>query len=325
LIKISVIIVNYRGWKPLLRCLESLDCLKDADFSSEVIVVDNLSNDGKLQEFSKRFPSCRFIENKGNFGFSNGNNLGAKNSRGEYLMFLNPDTVVNLPAIIKMLKEAEQNPDYHILSCQQHDEAENDKNPFGAFPSFKTITGINRAIYRLLRSRRVDYNCEGQSIIFPDWVSGSLIFINRKFFEQTGGWSDDFWLYSEDVDLCKRVNDLGGKIAFLCDTRIMHKHGGVTRQSIKLKSYTKAQVLISKHIYISKHYRGIKQAFLQAYLILTNLIELLIPAFLGLLLFFVPVVRVYFLIFFYLLNYYTRSVFRRSWLPGRQNLDFPVK
>jgi GT2 family glycosyltransferase len=288
-------------------------------------VVDNHSNDGKLEEFSNQFPSFRFIRNKGNFGFSNGNNLGAKNSRGEYLMFLNPDTVVNLPAILKMLKEAEQNPDYHIISCQQHDEAGNDKNPFGTFPSFKTITGINRAIYRWLRPKQAALKCNGKSVIFPDWVSGSLIVINRKIFDMNGGWSDDFWLYSEDVDLCKRVSDLGGKVAFLCDTRIMHQHGGITRQNIKLKSYTKAQVLISKHIYVSKHYRRIKQDFLQTYLILINLFELLIPAFLGLFLFFIPMVRIYFLIFFYLLNYYTRSVFRKSWLPGPQNLNFPVK
>jgi len=326
LVKLSVIIVNYRGWGPLSRCLEALNCLKDADFSSEVIIVDNFSNDGKLKEFSEQRSSFRFIENTGNYGFSSGNNLGARSSNGEYMLFLNPDTVINLPALSELIKKAEGHPEYHILSCQQEDENGKDKNPFGSFPSFRTLTGFNRAIFSLFGTRnKENYQCDGRGVIFPDWVSGSLIFMKKKIFEQTGGWCEDFWLYSEDVDLCKRVSEQGGKVAFLCDIRIMHQHGGVTRQNNKLKSYTKAQVLISSHIYISKHYEGLKKVLLQIYLIITNLLELLLPAVLGLILFLIPAVHVYFNLFEHLLKYYIKSIFRRTWLPGPHTIDFPLK
>lgn len=325
MITLSVIIVNYRGWEPLSRCLGSLNCLVDADFSSEVIVVDNHSNDGKLKEFSSRFPSIRFIENKGNLGFSSGNNLGVEKSQGKYLMFLNPDTVVNLDALTEMIRESEQNSEYHILSCQQQDEAGKDENPYGDFPSFKTLTGINRVIYRLFSPEKSIDKCEGRSVIFPDWVSGSLILIRRKIFKQAGGWSEDFWLYFEDVDLCKRMTDLGGKTAFLCNTRIMHQHGGVTRQNIKLKSYTKAQVLVSRHIYTSKHFEGAKKVLLHVYQVIFNLLELLIPAALGLLLYFLPATRMYLHLFDNLLKYYIKSIFRRTWLPGPHKVDFILK
>ena len=106
MVKLSVIIVNYRGWGPLSRCLEALSCLDDASFSSEVIIVDNCSNDGKLKDFSTQHSSFRFIENTGNYGFSSGNNLGARNSNGDYILFLNPDTVANLPALTEMIKKA---------------------------------------------------------------------------------------------------------------------------------------------------------------------------------------------------------------------------
>ncbi len=326
MVKLSVIIVNYRGWGPLSRCLEALNCLKDADFSSEVIIVDNFSNDGKLKEFSEQRSSFRFIENTGNYGFSSGNNLGARSSNGEYLLFLNPDTVINLPALSEMIKKAEEYPEYHILSCQQEDEDGKDKNPFGSFPSFRSLTGFNRAIYRLFGTKdKVNYQCNGHGVIFPDWVSGSLIFMKREIFYKIGGWCEDFWLYSEDVDLCKRVSERGGKVAFLCDIRIIHQHGGVTRQGSRLKSYSKAHVLISRHIYISKHYRGAKHVLLQMYLVITNLFELLLPAALGLILFFIPAVRVYFHLFVHLLSYYIKSIFHRTWLPGPHKVNFPVK
>lgn len=305
-------------------CLVALNCLKNADFSSEVIVVDNHSNDGKLKEFSKQFPSVHFIENNGNYGFSNGNNLGVEKSSGEYLMFLNPDTIVNLPAISEMLNTAKQHPEYHILSCQQTDEKENDEYPFGTFPSFKTLTGINRAFYRLLMPHKAKLKCKGQSVIFPDWVSGSLILIPEKILRQAGGWDEDYWLYSEDVDLCKRVSDQGGKVALLCDIRIIHQHGGVTRQNIKLKSYTKTQVLISRHIYIKKHFKGLKRAIFQIYLVIYNILGLLIPAVLGLLFYFIPELRVYFHLFIQLARYYIQSLIRRSWMPDSNSVDFPV-
>ena len=325
MVKLSVIIVNYRGWGPLSRCLEALNCLIDADFSSEVIIVDNFSNDGKLKEFSEQHSSFRFIENSGNYGFSSGNNLGASNSNGEYLLFLNPDTVVNLPALSEMIKKVEGHPEYHILSCQQEDENGKDKNPFGSFPSFRSLTGFNRAISNLFGTKgKENYKCDSKDIIFPDWVSGSLIFMKHEIFYKIGGWCEDFWLYYEDVDLCKRVSEMGGKVAFLCNIRIMHQHGGVTRQNSKLKSYSKAQVLISRHIYISKHYRGTKQILLQMYLVITNFLELLIPAALGLLLYFIQAARVFFSLFINLLRYYIKSIFRRTWLPGKNSVNFPT-
>lgn len=327
MVKLSIIIVNYRGWKPLSRCLGSLSSLDNASFSSEVIVVDNFSCDGKLKAFSVQFPSIRFIENTGNFGFSNGNNLGARNSSGKFMLFLNPDTVVSLPALSAMIQLAEDHAEYHIVSCQQENEAGKEENPFGVFPSLKSLTGITRAIFRFSRTRnQLNTQCHVRSVIFPDWVSGSLVLIRREVFNQLGGWSEDFWMYYEDVDLCKRISDIGGKIAFLCNIRIMHQHGGLTRQNKKLIPFYKNEVLKSRHIYISKHFTGMERLLMQIFLVINNLMfDYLIPAFVGLILFMIPHGRVYLFLYIYLLGYYCRAIKRRTWLLEPRSVNFPTK
>ena len=324
MIKLSVIIVNYRGWDPLERCLNSLNCLAGASFSSEIIVVDNNSDDGQFESFSKQFPSVRFIENTGNYGFSNGNNLGAENSTGKYILFLNPDTVVSLPALNSMLEFLENQKEKTIVSCQQENESGKNENPFGVFPSFKTLTGISRAIYRLFSPKnQMKTNCVDQSVLYPDWVSGSLILMLREDFKKLGGWSEDFWMYYEDVDLCKRVADKGGRIAFLCNTKIMHQHGGLTRKNSNQTAFFKTEVLKSKHIYVSKHFDGITGCLMQSFLVINNLIiERLLPALFGLFLFFIPKMRVQLFVYFYLLAYYFKSIGHSSWLSGPRSVQF---
>lgn len=327
MVKLSVIIVNYRGWEPLRRCLHSLSCLDNAIYDSEIIVVDNCSSDGRLESFSKLFPSIKFIENTGNFGFSNGNNLGASNSNGEYFLFLNPDTVVSLLPINALLEFIVSQGESMIVSCQQENETGKDENPYGVFPSFKTLTGISRAIFRLFSSENnLKVSCNDQSVIYPDWVSGSLILMKREIFEQVGGWSEDYFMYYEDVDLCKKVSDLGGKVALLCNDRIMHQHGGLTRKNSKQTAFFKTEVLKSQHIYISKHFDGFKGCLMQAILVINNLIiERLIPALLGLIFFFISKARTQVFVYFNLLGYYFKAITHRSWIVGPRTVHFAAE
>ena len=114
---ISIIIVNYKSWAHLQNCLLSLEGIDQDSFSFEVIVVDNHSNDNTLDGFSKEFPAYKFVSNTGNYGFSSGNNFGAQQASGEFLLFLNPDTILKKSAILTMLQLAKENSDYGIVSC----------------------------------------------------------------------------------------------------------------------------------------------------------------------------------------------------------------
>lgn len=322
--QISIIIVNYRSWEPLKRCLDSLKSMNKAPFSWEAIIVDNFSNDHKLVNFREKYPEFLFIENDGNYGFSNGNNLGARQATGEYLLFLNADTIPNADTLKGMLALAEKYKDKSVVSAQQTDFKGRNENPFDIFPSFFTINGIIKSIYIRITGKNRIFKCAENDVIFPDWVSGSLIMIQSTFFRKIGGWCEDFWLYTEDAELCRRASDYGGTVVLQCQPPIIHQHGGTTRRNVRVAAFCKAHVIISKHIYFRKYYKGFPHASVQTFLILNTLIfSHLIPALLGLLIFFNNDLRKYLLTYFYLLKYYFSAIRKYSWYIDSKSVELP--
>ena len=317
--KLSIIIVNYRGWKRLRPCLESLQSLKDAPFPWEVIIVDNHSADNQLAAFVDDFPEFYFVENGGNFGFANGCNLGATKAAGEYLLFLNPDTRITEEAIRDLLREAEKHPEFTILSCSQLNDKGKDTRPYGLFLRPSTLTSFLRSLRLLIHKRPEPTTLRsGAQAIFPEWVSGSVVLINRKNFDRLGGWCEDFWMYYEDADLCKRVQETGGKIVLIKSIQIIHNHGGASRVNLDVKALTKSEVIISRHLYIHKHFRGITRLFMQSYLVINNIfLGQLIIAILGLLFYFKPSLRVYPKLYVNILKYYASALTNKTWLSQR--------
>ena len=187
--------------------------------------------------------------------------------------------------IAKLLDAARQNPQFSIVSCRQVTEIGKESIAYGTFPSISNLTGLQRAILKSLTPHISHVTPE---ILFPDWVSGSVILIRSEFFRRLKGFDEDFWMYFEDVDLCKRVRKAGGEIAFLKNAVIEHNHGGSSRINIKTASLTKTEVYISRHLFMSKHMRGIEKITVQAFMVLNNLVSGGIMAVAGLLLFFMP-------------------------------------
>lgn len=315
---LSIIIVNYRGWKHLKVCLDSLAGFSGTINNFEIIVVDNNSDDGLLREFKSGYPDFIFIESKVNGGFGYGCNLGAKNGNGEFFLFLNPDTVATEPEVEKLLKRAKENPEYFITSCSQVNESGKVSKAFGLFPGFGTLTGTGRALYKIYNNKSVvERTTAKNNVIKPDWVSGSVILISRNIFEQIKGFDEDFWLYFEDTDLCRRVRDIKGEIAYFTDIKIQHNHGGTSRVNLKTTSLTKTEVLISNHLYISKHSKGLSGIVLQLLLILNNLIGGFPMAFIDLILFFYPKMFAKTIIYFRLIGYYFGALTGGSWISPR--------
>jgi GT2 family glycosyltransferase len=311
---LSIIVVSYKGWKRLLKCLDSLNSFKGDQFSSEVIVVDNNSADGTIDEIEKRFPRFRFIHNPVNGGFGNGCNTGAKYAEGEYLLFLNPDTVAVESETGKLLEAAKANPGFQMLSCRQVNEKGKESPAINQFPRFGNLTGFQRSIAKIFRVKAAPGINE---IEFPDWVSGSVMMIKKEIFQSINGFDDDFWMYYEDVDICRRINKTGGKVALFRNISIEHNHGGSSRINVRTASITKTEVLISKHLYISKHIPGAEKCLIQLFLVVNNLLFGMVLAILGAIFFFIPKIYVKTLIFFRLSAYYCRALYRKSWRGPR--------
>lgn len=309
---ISVVIVNYKSWNHLENCLNSLNFSSEA-FSFEVIVIDNQSQDGKLKDFQSQYNWVQFIENTGNNGFANGCNLGAKHAKGNYLMFLNPDTLANGEAVGIIWRYAKQNPTVGIVSCVQ-------KRPNGKlekserqFPRIYTLFGLLRAIAKVFKTNKT-YR-EGPAL-HTSWVSGSLVFISRQWFEQIQGWNEDYWMYYEDMDLSKRVHIANGKVVVLENAEIIHNHGGSSRINFKTASLTKNESQISKHVFIFNHFKGLERILSLLILVVYNVLIKFIFALLGVILFFIPKMRLNVYLWTKIIKYYLNCAMNRTWLSS---------
>ncbi|MDP5120751.1 MAG: glycosyltransferase family 2 protein [Spirosomaceae bacterium] len=314
---LSIIIVNYRGWKPLGRLLAALESIDKADLSLETIVVDNCSNDGKWEAFTQEFTRPKFIKNSGNHGFAHGCNTGAKNATSPLLLFLNPDTLPTIEALNELVT-AYHKSDFAILSCRQ--SLKGNYKPL-IFPKLSTLTGLQRSVYRLLNKEEIAAkSCDENGIARPDFVIGSIVMVSRVWYDKIGGWDERFWMYSEDDDFSKRVSDSGGKIGFLCNTYIEHVHGGTSRINVETEALTKTEVMISKHVYVAKHFTAITALISHKLLIINNLLSALFLGILGIPLFFIPKARVQTLIMVRLISYYVKAIARGTWRSERSIL-----
>jgi GT2 family glycosyltransferase len=321
---LSVIIVNYKGGEKLLKCLQSLESIKDNRFSFEVIVVDNHSNDGSIVKLVELFPHFTFLYNTGNNGFANGCNLGASISIGSSLLFLNPDTRVNSDAIFDLHEEVCVRPEFSIVTCCQVKENGLMDRSYGKFVTLFTLTGWMRGIRNFFSGHMDDSMIQTKHYLYPDWVSGSVIMIKRDSFFRLGKWDEDYWMYFEDVDLCRRAMLRNGEIVKLKYASVQHSHGGSSRINLDVTVLTKTEVDISRHVYVSKHEESLIAFFMHLFLIFNNLVLRLLPALLGFPLFFIKRLRVFSLTYFKLAGYYFNVIKTGSWLSER-SMNYLIK
>jgi GT2 family glycosyltransferase len=314
---LSIIIVNYRCWKRLGECLDKIASFNGKKFEFEVVIVDNNSSDGVLDTFRKRYSSVfNFLENRVNGGFANGCNLGASNAKGDFLLFLNPDTVAEEESVFNLLERAKQRSGQAAISCCQVNSMGKESKGYGNFLKLGMLTGTGRAIARIIKGKKMQPKSSG-NMIFPDWISGSVILIRKDFFEQIGGFDEDFWMYFEDMDLSLQVRHMDGEIVYFTDFTITHNHGGSSRINLRTTALTKTEVMISRHVYIAKNFSGIEKVMSQSILVLGGVISGIINGFIGTLFFFVRKIFVRALISLNLFRYYLGALKRMSWVSPR--------
>jgi len=324
-IDISIIIVNYKSWTHLEQCLLSIEKMGPTSVNYEVIIVDNFSNDDKLQNFSNRFLNFKFILNSGNNGFSNGCNVGARAAKGEFFLFLNPDTIISAKVLKELLSTGKENENYKLISCSKINSKGKKEKINKPFPSLINLFGLSRAIQATTRKKEINlYIKNNNNVVFTHWISGSLVFMSKKWFDILGGWNEDYWMYYEDVDLCKRTEKLNGKIALILNQSIIHNHGGASRINIKTAALTKSEVLISRHVYIMNNFNDNKRILLQVLLVLNNLIVKFFNAIIGLILFFIPKLRVNIFLYFNIIKYYISALYNGTWLSVR-SMNYPKR
>ena len=317
-IDLSIIIVNYKCWEVLTRCIESFNKYKPHT-NYEIIVVDNDSQDGKFSNFKQQFHEIKLIANKGNYGFSSGCNLGADNANGEFLLFLNPDvTLTNSAAIDDMLSFAKANTDVGITSCRTLYPNGKREREIAFLSPWLTI-GWLRALYKLALSRKIANKFpENKNIWYPEWVAGSVILIQRDFFKKIGKWSENkFWMYSEDPDICLKARNNGKKIALLRNVELKHQHGGASRRNPKTTAITKSEVVTSSHVFIHVHTKGINRVALHLVIMINTLTSWLLRTIITLPFFWKDYFKANLLTLIAIIKYYLNIIIRCNWKSKR--------
>jgi len=156
------------------------------------------------------------------------------------------------------------------------------------------------------------------TVIYPDWVCGSFLLISRKDFDTIGGWSEDYWLYSEDTDLCRRARDKGLRAACTPAVTIVHLHGGSSRYSESVTALSKLEVVISKNVFAQRHSKGLRRFLNHFFIALVNLPVLSLAALLNIVtLKSVRALRLRSSIFSELAPYYLNALKTGVWLSPR--------
>ena len=273
MISLSIVIVNYKSWLPLTECLDSL--LIQKNINPKIIVVDNDSQDNdELNKFESKYNSIVWKRNEKNFGFSKACNIGAKLATSKWILFLNPDTIIPKDCLIKLMNKVEPL-ENQIIGIKQINNEGKDTYAYGNFLNWYTINGIFRFFYRMLKNISKN-KLKKKEFFSPDWISGSFVLLQKKDFDEIGGWDEDFFMYYEDMDICKRARILNIKTKFYNSIFCYHMHGKSSRFDYDIKVNSKAQVIKSSHIYIKKHYKGLSGNIISLILYMSQATELLI-------------------------------------------------
>jgi GT2 family glycosyltransferase len=253
--RLSIVIVTFNSIADLDTCLASITQSRHR-IDYELVAVDNASQDGTPAYLRERWPGVRLIEAGANLGFAKANNLGIRQTSGELVLLLNPDTVVPAGALDRLVAALDRRPDAAIAGPRIVDARGRAELSFGRMISplaelrQKTLVAghagrlplISAAVERMTRRTRD-----------VDWVSGACLLIRRSDLEAVGLLDERFFMYTEDVDLCHAVRARGRAVLFTADVEIVH-HRGQSVASAPLataRAYRRSQLA-----FYEKHHPG---------------------------------------------------------------------
>lgn len=268
---LSVIVVSYNTRQLLDDCLASIHSAEAPSGGMEVIVVDNASVDRSVEMVSEKYPQTVLLASVENLGFSAANNRGTAVARGEYLLFLNSDTVVDPDALIKPLDYLKENPHVGALTVRLvYPNGERDPDNHRGFPTpwnaLSHFSGLGRLFPNSPR-----FN--GYFLSYEDFVqihsvpviAGSYMMMPRALDRQLGGWDETYFFYGEDIDYCYRIRAAGYEIIYYPLVQVLHYKGassGLRKESADIARPPKeTRIKVAREsiramkIFYSKFYR----------------------------------------------------------------------
>lgn len=281
---LSIIIVSWNVKALLGHALDSITASWGDRDGLEIIVIDNASSDGTVDFIQRRYPHVSLIANADNRGFTGGNNQGIAAARGDYLLLLNCDTKVLGDALAKLVAFLEDHPDVGLVAPRLLNVDGTSQSSRRRFPTLATLffesTWLQKIAPRRWLARYYIEDRPDTVIQDVDWVQGAAMLVRREVIDEVGGLDETFFMYSEELDWCRRIRQAGWRIVYLPSAEIIH-YGGKSSEQIAPARHIYFQ---SSKVYYTRKYHGRTAAeILRLWLLAQYLWQMGIEAFKGLL------------------------------------------
>lgn len=261
--KLSIVILCWNDLKVITDCLTSIYAGTHS-IEFEVIVSDNGSTDGSIQSIRENFPQVRLIENGRNLRFSKGNNAGIQVSQGEYVLILNPDTIVHDGALDKLIVFADKHPEAGAFGCRVLNADGTFQGCIWPFPNPRSQWCWALQLHPLAYlsdwfhpGRYVGW--DGNTERSVGWPAGCFTLVRGELLKRLGGFDEQFFYCHEDTDLCRRIWDAGYPILYSPDVTITHLGGQSTQKRFPPIGFA-IDNEVTRYLYFYKYYgaRGVR-------------------------------------------------------------------
>lgn len=261
-VDLSIIILSYNTKDITLDAIKSIEKNYPTEVKSgnfEVIVTDNQSPDGSYEAFidykkHTTIKSFHVVDNGGNIGFAAGNNKGLPYTKGRYVLFLNPDTIVYKETLTHLVAFMDNHPDAGACSCKLiNKDGEMDFNCHRGFPTPWNALTFFSGLQRVFpKSRLFAGYTQGwkdlNSTHVVDAIEGAFMLVRREVGEKVGWWDEDYFFYGEDIQFCYDINKLGKKIYYIPEVSIMHIGGASSGIKPKAQNVTTANIETKRRV-----------------------------------------------------------------------------
>ena len=267
---VSIVILNYNTSELLGECLRSLYQFPETR-TYEIIVVDNGSLDSSCDHIRSNFPDVKIIRNEKNIGFSRGNNTGALAARGSFVLFLNSDTLFTGNCIAPLAELLHDHPDVGAVGPKLLNADGSLQLSCGSLPNL-FVELWDKVRYSLHRrggkSIRLLYDRFHRRTRETGWITGACMMVRSDTFRSLGGFDENYFMYFEDKDLCRRLKKSCWKIMYFPSTAIVHLLGGTSKKSVKdeINRYYRE----SQKYYYERHLNRFHRIGLQFYFSLSG-------------------------------------------------------
>jgi len=290
---LSIVIVNWNVGQLVCQALESIYRSPSAhqidgrlwlgNVSTSIVIVDNASHDDSVRQIRTAYPNVAIVESPINLGFSAGNNLALRDCKSPYVLLLNPDTEIVGDAILVLIDHLQKHPAVGVVGPQLRYGDGSYQSSRRRFPTFCTAVWESTLLAEwfpqnpwLRRYHMADtLNDQSQPV---DWVNGACMLVRGIVFAEVGFFDEGFFMYSEELDLCRRIKDAGWEVWYQPRAVVIHHEA---RSSDQVSALKHIRFNVSKIRYFAKHHSRLAAQVLRAYLLADYAMRWLIEAIKG--------------------------------------------